>query len=126
MKFDVKYGAGGKGGFIGKGTIHLYDTFMVLKGDMPKFRIPLINWFYHRMLCVPSTQTIPYSVISRHKSPPVFSLFYIFHHRITYQLPNGKKKTVLFKMRKPVRKNKQLFKTRLEEYMAIAKSFTVG
>ncbi len=129
MKFDVKYMAPSrwKRSFSRKGTIYMYDTSLLLVGEMPTFRIPFIGWIYFdQVLCTRTTQTIPYSVILTYKSRH-FSILYFLHlyHRITYRLPNGKKRTVAFRMLKPKRQNDNSFKTRLEEYMAIAKSLIV-
>jgi hypothetical protein len=134
-KFDVKYDASGQDlKFYGKGVIYMHDTALVLEGDMPKFRIPLLLWAYHKLLNVRTTQTIPYSVILYYNPRSFTSLihrplsFWVKgrHHQIIYQLPDGTSQKVMFKMLGSRRENDHSFRTQLEEYMAIARSLMVG
>ncbi len=133
-KFDVKFNASGNNlKFYGKGTIYMYDTGLVLEGDMPKFRIPIILWVYHKLLNERTTRTIPYSVIlyynprsrSFTSKAPISSLFKAPQHQIIYQLPDGKSQSVMFGMLGSKRENALSFRTRLEEYVAVAKSLMV-
>ena len=72
MQFDVKFAPSHNNLLYGNGRIHMHDTGLVIEGDMRKFSIPLIASIYQKVLYVRTTQTIPYSVISRHLPPPVF------------------------------------------------------
>jgi tetratricopeptide (TPR) repeat protein len=52
---------------MGPGILDLEETGLVVDGDLPRFRIPIVDYFYHRILAVRCTRTIPYSAILDHR-----------------------------------------------------------
>lgn len=125
-KFDVKYKASGKNlNFYGKGTLYMHDTCLVFEGDMPKFRIPVLWWVYHKVLNVRTTRTVPYSAILRYDPRSFSSLLRGNFQQITYRLPDYRPQKVAFRILGPKPGKKDSFRTRLEEYMTVAKSLIV-
>jgi len=82
--------------FSGKGMVYLTDSSLVIKGASPKFYIPVLTFFYHRLLCNQRILTIPYSVIENYKSPSIIRRF----HSIVFRQPDGKKAMVVFKIKR--------------------------
>jgi hypothetical protein len=131
MRFEVKYISRknfwdifSAPTFGGKGYVYLQDTALVLDGNIPKFDVSFMLDIYSKVLFVPTTRTIPYSVIVKYKKPGLLRGNF---HQITYCLPNGKKTSVWFRMTKPRRKQKDsTFLSRLEDYLKTAKSFVTS
>ncbi len=107
--------------FHGSGVIFFHDTALIIHGNMPKFTFYFrLDFFFRKVLYVPTIRTIPYSTIVKYKKPGFFDQ----NHRIIYKQPNGKKSLVKFKMTSDIRKNNVVFIDRLEEYLNIANSFS--
>lgn len=131
MKFEVKYISRkffwdffSGPTFGGKGYVFLQDTALVFDGNIPKFDVSFMLDIYQKVIFVPTTRTIPYSVILKYRKPRFWIGNY---HQITYRLPNGKKSNIWFQMTKPRRKQKDTaFLNKLEDALNTAKSFTSG
>ncbi|HYN20882.1 MAG TPA: hypothetical protein VE078_07980 [Thermoanaerobaculia bacterium] len=103
--------------FQGKGQVHLQDVAMVLEGDFPKFLIPLLLRFYHRILSERTYRTIPYSKIVAYKPP---GKLFGRYHKVVFEDPERRRITAAFKLRRP--RENALFTARLEEYRVAAKA----
>lgn len=104
-----------------KGFIFLNETGLVLQGKISKINLGLLYSFYDKVLDIETTRTIPYSTILYYKNATLFSRAY----KIIYRLPDGKNCIVSFIMIGSQRKNNtELFTTKLEEYLAVAKVFS--
>lgn len=128
MKFNLKYLGGNVsfGGnnenlnFYGEGSVFIQDTALVFRGNMPKFQTGILWAIYQRVISISSSRTVPYSSILKYKKPSFMSGSI---HQIIYRLPDGKKCNIKFQMQKPVKKNDQIFATRLQEYLVASSSF---
>jgi len=74
MKSDVKFSSTSsfvmlspKKEFQGKGAVFLGETGLLADGNLPRFTIPLIGWFYSALFCARTTRTIPYSRIANYR-----------------------------------------------------------
>jgi hypothetical protein len=129
MKFNLRYLGGdiSIGGnnenlsFHGEGCVFIQDAALVFKGNMPKFKTGVLWTIYQKVIYVSSSRTVPYSSILKYKKSSFVSGR---SHSITYRLPNGRKCNIKFQMQKPAKKNDQMFATRLQEYLAVASSFS--
>ncbi len=63
MKFQVEFLLG----FFGHGSVYVDEMALVLEGRRPKFYVPLLNLFYHRVVEETATVTVPYSRIIKVK-----------------------------------------------------------
>ncbi|AFZ16727.1 hypothetical protein [Allocoleopsis franciscana] len=106
--------------FHGKGFIFLNENALILQGNMPKFELWILGYFFQKVLYIPTTRTLPYSTILKYKKPKLWRK----KHEITYRLPDGKKCVVRFLLTKST--NKKIFANQLEEYLTVAKSFVVS
>lgn len=118
MNFYVTFRSGKNFNFHGDGTLYLYDTFLIIEGNMPKFRIPLMDWAYQEILFVQSMLTVPYAVITKYHSSKSS-----FGFKIVYQLPDGHTRAIPLWMQSS--HDQDMLSTQLEQYMAMAKSLTV-
>ena len=74
MKSDVKFSSTSsfvmlspRKEFQGKGAVFLGETGLLADGNLPRFTIPLIGWFYSALFCARTTRTIPYSRITSYR-----------------------------------------------------------
>jgi hypothetical protein len=104
--------------FYGKGAIYMQDTSLIFKGDIAKFYLPIFSWFFQKVVCIPTIRSIPYSIILKYKPPSFFRRF----HFIKYQLPDGKKGRVIFRMTKT---DSSSFSDELEKYRNISKEHSI-
>lgn len=102
---------------LGKGQVHLQDVALVLEGDHPKFLIPVLLRFYHRIISERTYRTIPYSKIVSYKPPG--RLLRRFH-KIVFEDQNRRRITAAFKLRGSRRND--VFAARLEEYRVATKA----
>lgn len=124
MRVDVKYTVPN---FVlkylrvfGQGTVHVRDVALVLEGEYPKFYVPtlLLNFaVYHRLICVTSYRTIPYSRIVRYKPPKIFR-----KHVILFETPEGVRTWVAFRLQRKERKQKALLISRIQENLVAARA----
>lgn len=121
MRFQVNYV---NDFFYGKGSVFMYDTALIFEGSKPKFSLitklplPLIKVGYE-LLVIKTTRTVPYSTILNYKKP---RLPYNFHE-IIYQLPNGKKCVIKFKITiTGIEEYNIYFTNKLEESLTVVRS----
>lgn len=119
MRFTVNYD---NKFFYGKGLMFMYDTALVFEGIKPKFFIPFLQFAY-QLLFIQTTRTVPYATILQYRKPN----FRNGSHRITYRLPNGKKCNIGFRIKNEEQAGNSIyFTTKLEEYLAVVKSFSTN
>ena len=105
--------------FYGEGSVFMQDTVLVFKGNMPKFN----DWgllYILILFSIPTSRTVPYSTILKYDKPSSISGF----HSIIYRLPDEKKCKIKFKIQKPTKESSQEFTVKLQEYLAVASSFS--
>lgn len=122
MKYDVKFSPRqltGNLAIAGPGAAYLDETGLTVEGDFPRFAVPFVYLIVRRIIGANSVRTIPFSRITEYKRPGLLGGY----HRITYSLPNGKKKSVGFKMRGNRQASNQEFSARFDEYSAAARAY---
>jgi hypothetical protein len=121
MQFQVIYYNYNNWFLSGKGSIFMYDTALVFKGNKAKFIIPFIE-NYFQLLFIQTTRTVPYSTILQYRKSKKVNGY----HQIVYRLSNGKKIKIEFKMTNEHRKENNIsFATKLEEYLVVVNNFAV-
>ena len=64
---------GGNFGGLGSGFIHLTDTALLIEGESPRFRLPLVSaipqiaGILRALVCDRSVRTVPYSTIAEYR-----------------------------------------------------------
>jgi hypothetical protein len=119
MRFDVKFDLTGSFTktlvLLGKGSVHLLETGLVLEGARPRFYVPLFISDYHRILTGWTTLTLPYPLIREYEGPAILRR----SHRIEFWYPPSGAGTS--KIRFQLASRSSEFESRLIEYLQLAR-----
>lgn len=88
MKFQVEF----LQGFSGLGAVYLNEMALVFEGRRPKFHVPILNTFYHRVVDETTILTVPYSRIikvtdSRNDHNEIYQTIILFIGLIASAIP---------------------------------------